>query len=119
MAHFSCGTYYGRIGENVRRIRMEKGLTQERLAEKTELSLTAIQKVEAGQGGIRLETLIRIAAALGISLDILMDIGVKGEQYGIWQEEVCLLFQDKTASEVKFAVAVMDSIFRYKDEFLD
>ena len=44
---------------------------------------------------------------------------MKGEQYGIWQEEVCLLFQDKTASEVKFAVAVMDSIFRYKDEFLD
>ena len=53
MKHFSCGTYYDRIGENVRKIRMEKGLTQERLAEKTELSLTVIQKVEAGQGGIR------------------------------------------------------------------
>lgn len=44
---------------------MEKGLTQERLAEKTELSLTAIQKVETGHSGSRLETLIRIAAALG------------------------------------------------------
>lgn len=39
---------------------MEKGLTQERLAEMTELSLTAIQKVETGQSGVRLETLIRI-----------------------------------------------------------
>lgn len=60
MEHFSCGIYYDRIGGNVRRIRMEKGLTQERLAEMTELSLTAIQKVETGQSGVRLETLIRI-----------------------------------------------------------
>ncbi len=98
---------------------MEKGLTQEKLAEKTELSLTVIQKVETGQGGSRLETLIRIALALGVSLDVLVDIGVKGEKNRFWQEAVCLLFHDKTASEVKYAIAVMDSIFKYKDEFLD
>lgn len=98
---------------------MEKGLTQERLAEKTELSLTAVQKVEAGQGGIRLETLIRIAVAFGVSLDVLVNIGSEGNRHRFGQEEVCLLFQDKTAREVEFAMAVMDSIFKYKDEFLD
>jgi len=98
---------------------MEKGLTQERLAEKTELSLTAIQKVEAGQGGIRLETLIMIAETFGVSLDILVDIGVNGEQYRLGQDKVCLLLRDKTAREARFAMAVMDSIFRYKEEFLD
>lgn len=98
---------------------MEKGLTQERLAEMTELSLTVIQKVEAGHSGARLETLIRIAGALGVSLDVLVDIGVKAEQHRFGQEEVYLLIKDKTASEVKFVIAVMDSIFRCKDEFLD
>ncbi len=98
---------------------MEKGLTQERLAEKTELSLTAIQKVETGQSGSRLETLIRIAAVLGVSLAVLVDIGVMGERYRGWQDAAYLLFQDKTASEVKYAIAVMDSIFKYKDKFLD
>ncbi len=97
---------------------MEKGLTQERLAEETELSLTAIQKVEAGKSGARLETLIRIALALGISLNILVDIGESEGKYGFWQEAVCLLFKDKTVNEVKYAIAVMDSLFRYKDEFL-
>lgn len=97
---------------------MEKGLTQEGLAEKTELSLTAIQKVETGKGGIRLETIIRIAAALGVSLNILVDIGGSEEKHSLWQETVCLLFQDKTENEVKYAIAVMDSLFRYKDEFL-
>ena len=98
---------------------MEKGLTQERLAEKTELSLAAIQKVEAGQSGVRLETLIRIALAFEVSLDVLVDIGVKEEQHRFWQEAARLLFQGKTISEVKYAIAVMDSIFRCKDEFLD
>jgi transcriptional regulator with XRE-family HTH domain len=119
MEHFSCGTYYDRIGGNVRRIRMEKGLTQEKLAEKTELSLTVIQKVETGQSGSRLETLIRIAFALGVSLDILMDMKESDVQGRDWREEVYLLVRDKTVGEVKFAIAVADSIFRYKDEFLD
>lgn len=98
---------------------MEKGLTQERLAEKTELSLTAIQKVETGQSGTRLETFLRIALALGASLDILAGISETDEQCRIWQEAMYLMFRDKTVGEVKYAIAVMDSIFRYKDEFLD
>lgn len=44
---------------------------------------------------------------------------MKGEKHRFGQEAVCLLFHDKTASEVKYAIAVMDSIFKYKDEFLD
>lgn len=65
---------------------MEKGPTQEKLAEKTELSLTVIQKVETGQGGSRLETLIRIALALGVSLDILANVGEMNEQERMGQE---------------------------------
>lgn len=98
---------------------MEKGLTQEKLAEKTELSLTVIQKVETGQSGSRIETLIRIALALGVSLDILANVREMNEQERMRQEAARLLFQDKTAGEVKYAIAVVDSIFRYKDEFLD
>lgn len=119
MEHFSCGIYYDRIGGNVRKIWMEKGLTQERLAEETELSLAAIQKVETGKGGTRLETVIRIAIVLGVSLDILAGISEMDEQYKVQQEEVYLLFKDKTIGEVKFAIAVMNSLFRYKDEFLN
>lgn len=119
MKHFSCGTYYDRIGENVRRIRMEKGLTQEKLAEKTELSLTVIQKVETGQSGSRLETLIRITFVLGVSLGVLMDMKERDEQYRDWQEAAYLLVRDKTVGEVRFAIAVVESIFRYRDEFLD
>ncbi len=98
---------------------MEKGLTQEKLAEETELSLAAIQKVEAGQNGSRLETLIRIALVLEVSLDILAEIREVDERYRSQQEAVYLLLKDKTANEVKYVTAVVDSIFKYKQEFLD
>ncbi len=98
---------------------MEKGLTQEKLAEETELSLAAIQKVEAGQSGSRIETLIRIALALEVSLDILADVRETDEKYRFQQEAVYLLFKDKTVNEVKYVIAVVDSIFKYKQEFLD
>lgn len=98
---------------------MEKGLTQERLAEETELSLAAIQKLEAGQSGSRIETLIRIALALEVSLDILTDIRETDEKYRFQQEAAFLLFQDKTVNEIKYVTAVVDSIFKYKQEFLD
>ena len=48
-----------------------------------------------------------------------MDMKERDEQYRDWREEVYLLVRDKTVGEVKFAIAVADSIFRYKDEFLD
>lgn len=98
---------------------MEKGLTQEKLAEAAELSLAAVQKVEAGQSGARLETLIRIALALGVSPDILVGIGEVDEGYRFQQEAVYLLIKDKTVNEIKYAIAVVDSIFKYKDEFLN
>ena len=41
-------TTYWIIGDNVRRLRMENGITQEELAEKALLSPKGIQKVTAG-----------------------------------------------------------------------
>lgn len=119
MERFSCGIYYDRIGGNVRRIRMEKGWTQEMLAEETELSLAAIQKIEAGQSGSRLETLIRIALVLEVSLDSLADIKGMDDRYSFQREAVYLLIKDKTANELKYLIAVVDSIFKYKKAYLD
>lgn len=119
MESFSCGVYYDRIGMNVRKLRLERGLTQEQLAEKAELSLTVIQKIEAGQSGSRIETLIRIALVLNVSLDILVDIRHTNEQNKIQQEAVYLLLKDKSVEEARYVVAVVDSVFKYKKQFLD
>lgn len=119
MEEFSCSVYYGRIGSNVRRLRLERGYTQEQLAEKAALSLTVIQKVEAGQSGSRVDTLIRIAIVLNVSLDILADMRKADERYCMLQEAVFMMFKDKSVDEIRYTVAMVEAMFRYKKQFLD
>jgi transcriptional regulator with XRE-family HTH domain len=52
------------FGANVRRERSAKGLTQEQLAELSNISTRNLQKVEAGQLNILLTTVLRIHLAL-------------------------------------------------------
>ena len=60
------------FGSNVRRERILKELTQERLAEQADLSLRNIQRVEAGEINVLMTTVVRIRRALGCSADKLI-----------------------------------------------
>lgn len=53
------------VGANVRRIRLEKGLTQEKLAFEAKLDLTYIGGIERGRRNPTVIVLGRIADALG------------------------------------------------------
>ena len=55
------------VGENTARIRKEKGLTQEALAEKSGLSQQYISGLENGLRNPTIVTLHELASALGIS----------------------------------------------------
>jgi transcriptional regulator with XRE-family HTH domain len=52
------------FGKNVRRERRRKGLTQEELAERSEIALRNLQKIEAGEIDLRLTTALRIRLVL-------------------------------------------------------
>ena len=51
------------IGENVRRLRLQKNLSQAALAGQAGVSMTALRHLESGQGA-NLSTLIRVIRAL-------------------------------------------------------
>lgn len=52
--------------------RKKFGLTQEALAEKSELTTQFVSYAESGKRGMRPENLMKIAAALGVSTDYLL-----------------------------------------------
>jgi transcriptional regulator with XRE-family HTH domain len=52
------------LGANIRRERMRREWTQERLAELVELNARTIQKIEAGEINVLATTLIRLQGAL-------------------------------------------------------
>jgi transcriptional regulator with XRE-family HTH domain len=52
------------VGQNIRTLRKQAGLTQEELAEKADLSYKYVGEVERGVVNISLDSLMRIAKAL-------------------------------------------------------
>jgi transcriptional regulator with XRE-family HTH domain len=57
-----------RLGERVRRIRLDRGMTQEEVAERCGLSYKFVGEVERGTANPSLETLDKLATALGVEL---------------------------------------------------
>lgn len=66
-------TIYKSIGKRIKFLRESKGLTQEKLAEKTGLSLDFIGKIEVNINEPGLKSLIKIANALDVHLKELFD----------------------------------------------
>ncbi len=58
-----------RLGPELRRIREERGLTVEELAERSGISATTIRAVERGTQEARGETVARLAKPLGLTFD--------------------------------------------------
>lgn len=55
------------VGENVRRLRQERGLTQEQLAFESHIDLTYVGGIERGRRNPSLLVMVKIAIALRVS----------------------------------------------------
>ena len=53
------------IGANIRKIRKEKGLSQEQLADRSCLEWRSVQRFEKGKNNILTTTMLRLLATLG------------------------------------------------------
>lgn len=60
------------LSEKIQKLRKERGLTQEQLAEQLFVSRTAVSKWETGRGMPSMESLQQIAGLAGITLDELL-----------------------------------------------
>ena len=63
---------YQKIGQQIRMLRMKSGLTQEQLAEASDLSVPYLSHIERGCKRASLETLVRVAEALDVTVDRLL-----------------------------------------------
>lgn len=54
------------LAESAASWRRLRGLTQAQLAERADVSLGVVQRLEAGEGGVSIENLLRTLRALGI-----------------------------------------------------
>ena len=64
------------IGKIIKKLRLDKNLTQEILAEKMDISTNYLSKVERGLSRLNIEAFLKMAEVLSFSLE---DFGIKAQ----------------------------------------
>ena len=62
-----------RLGDNVRKIRKDRGLSQEQLALQADIDRSYISQLERDTRNVAFENILKIARALGVSLSHLVE----------------------------------------------
>ena len=90
------------IGEKIRAIRKSKGITQKDLAVAMGVSASMIGQYEVGIRSPKIETLKKIAQALGVDVNALLDLSIPNAEERMTGENICDiqgLLSDSSESE--------------------
>lgn len=100
---------YELIGKRIREERISQNLSQQTLAEISNISPTNISHIERGATKLSLPTLVSIANALAVSADFLLcDSLVEADK--IYIDEINELLLDCNLNELKIIIDIMKSV---------
>ena len=100
---------YKAIGERIRRYRKEQNLTQQALAELSNQEPSNISHIERGATKLSLPTIVNIAKALNVSVDILLCDSVINSTHSYIQIASNIL-SDCTHDEIRIITDTMLSL---------
>lgn len=89
---------YFDIGKRIRNIRIKQNISQEKLAEIADLSTAHISHIETGNTKLSLPTIIKIANALSVSVNVLLCDSVNDSKE-VFNNEVSDQMMDCTVKE--------------------
>ena len=99
---------YPQIGQRIKRLRNQRGMTQEALAEAASLSVPYISHLERAVKKGSLETLARIAAALGVTMNELL--GIPRSEEEVFLPDMTFVLEDCSPEEREFLLEVAAAI---------
>ena len=100
---------YELIGKRIREERISQNISQQTLAEISNISPTNISHIERGATKLSLPTLVSIANALAVSADFLLcDSLVEADK--IYIDEINELLLDCNPNELKIIIDIMKSV---------
>ena len=92
------------VGKRVKEVRKQKGISQEELAERADLSAQYISQIETGRKRGSLPTYNKLAKALDVSID---ELTGSYSESGRVLSDVDLILQDCTEEERKLLVEIL------------
>ena len=84
-----------KIGEHVKKARERAGITQEQLAEKTDVSPQYISDLERGVVGISVEKLKNLCVVLGVSSDEILFGNIQAKSSAAFFEKISILSESQ------------------------
>ena len=102
---------YIMLGKQIREIRRQRHLTQEKLAEKVDLSVPYISHLERGSKKPSLEVLTRLAESLGVTVDQLLT-GNQVTDKAAYYSEVHELLEDRSIRERAVLIEIVGAAKR-------
>lgn len=101
-----------KLGSRIKEERKKAGLTQEKLAEKVDLSLDYIGYIERGKQAPYLKTLERIAESLGVEVYelFMFEEGDKRSARKAAIQELVFLMQDKSPDDIRFTASILRQV---------
>lgn len=102
---------YLAIGQRIKSVRKSKGMSQEKLAEKTGLSVTHISNVENAHTKASLDAFLKITNALEVSTDVLVCDCVY-QSKAIFTDELGDLVKDASEMEIRVVVETARAVLK-------
>ena len=106
---------YVKLGKRIREERLRLHLTQARLAEDIDISDTYMGAIERGERSLTLDTLVRLANRLGVTIDYMLADSVPNTDANIMNQFKQIMDQQPTERK-QMAIDVLRTIFSYFDE---
>lgn len=103
---------YKKLGKRIREERKRLNLTQAQLAEAIDISDTYMGAIERGERSLTLDTLVKLANRLGVTIDYLLSDSVSDTDANII-EQVKQIIDQQPLARKQMAVNVLRSIFAY------
>lgn len=102
---------YIKLGRRIKEYRLKAMMTQEKLAEVIELSAVYISQIEHGRRKLSLESLVKIANALNVTIDILL-MDSLNQNDDIFINQLMLLLRGHTEAEISLVIEIVKTVFK-------
>ncbi|MEF2244230.1 helix-turn-helix domain-containing protein [Paenibacillus sp. IITD108] len=105
---------YEKLGKRIREERLKLNLTQEKLAEKVDVSEAYIGQIERGERSMSLDTLIKLSNKLGVTVDFLLSDSVdfKEDQFLGQLRQIML---NRSTNEKQMTLDIIKVMFSHLD----
>lgn len=101
-----------KLGQRIRELRKSAGITQEELGEKSSLSYKFIGELERGQVNVSIDSIARIAEALGVKIgDLFSKEKIPVQKILIKEESPLSKLSSQDLQLIKKALRILNRIF--------